>query len=79
MKSGVAGIHRISLAERHLKDCAFAQGGAMLRDVLEHIGKGYPTAKEESFNSHPLARFIRNDGPEEVGRFDRALHAHACA
>src|SRR6266478_6919388 len=40
----------------------------MLRDVLEHIGKDYLAAKDESFKSHPLARFIRKDGPEEMGR-----------
>jgi len=40
----------------------------MLRDVLERIGKDYLAAKDESFKSHPLARFIRKDGPEEVGR-----------
>jgi hypothetical protein len=40
----------------------------MLRDVLEHIGKGYLAAKDESFKRHPLAQFIRTDGPKEVGR-----------
>ena len=43
-------------------------GGAMLRDVLERIGTGYLAAKDQSFKSHPLARFIRKGGPDEIGR-----------
>jgi hypothetical protein len=40
----------------------------MLRDVLEHIGKNYLPAKDEPFKGHPLGRFIRKDGPDEVAR-----------
>lgn len=39
----------------------------MLRDILERIGKGYLAAKGEPFKNHPLARFIRKGGPDEVG------------
>jgi len=38
----------------------------VLRNVLERIGKSYIDAKTEPFQGHPLARFIRKDGPEEI-------------
>jgi 5-methylcytosine-specific restriction enzyme A len=40
----------------------------MLRDVLDRIGKNYLAAKDEPFKGHPLGRFIRKDGPDEVAR-----------
>lgn len=40
----------------------------MLRNVLERVGKSYIDAKAESFQGHPLARFIRKGGPEEIAR-----------
>ena len=40
----------------------------MLRDVLQRIGTGYLAAKAEPYKEHPLARYIRHDGPEEVHR-----------
>jgi hypothetical protein len=38
----------------------------MLRDVLERVGKDYLDAKKEPFTRHPLARFIRLEGPDEI-------------
>jgi MrcB-like, N-terminal domain len=40
----------------------------MIRDVLDRIGKNYRAAKDEPFKGHPLGRFIRQDGPDEVAR-----------
>ena len=40
----------------------------MIRDVLERIGKNYLAAKTDSFKGHPLARFIRKDGPNQIAR-----------
>jgi superfamily II DNA or RNA helicase/transcriptional regulator with XRE-family HTH domain len=37
------------------------EGGKEIRQVLEVILQGYPTAIEETFNTHPLAEFIRHD------------------
>jgi 5-methylcytosine-specific restriction protein A len=38
----------------------------MIRETLEHIAKNYLASKEEGFTSHPLANYLRHDGPAAI-------------